>query len=77
MISRKYEKIEKYLELYGIEHRGLDDDGLVVTCEAWACCIFDKGATDEEEGRFIEFISETLAMMFITQNNWKELWGEV
>lgn len=69
MIVRRYEKADKYLDLERFSQKSLDEDGLPIYDESWECTIYSKKDTPSS-GEFVEFASESMAMMFITQNNW-------
>ena len=71
MILQRYEKGVKFLDLERYQQRSMDEDGCVSTDECWECIIYENGANPDEH-QVVEFASEALARMFITQNCWKE-----
>jgi hypothetical protein len=71
IISKRYEKGQKFLDLVTYTQRSIDEDGLPVIDQCWECFIYENGS-DPDEHKFVEFGSEALALMFIKQNGWKE-----
>jgi hypothetical protein len=71
MITNRYEKGDKYLDLEKYTAVGMDEDGFRVEDECWECRIYSKKDTPSS-GDFIEFGNELMARMFIEQNEWKE-----
>lgn len=71
MITNRYEKGDKFLDLETYSVRYIDEDGTFITEECWECLIYPKKGVPSD-GQFVEFASETLARMFVVQNEWKE-----
>ena len=70
-IVTRYEKGMKFLDLIRYHMRSMDENGFYVTDECWECCIWENGS-DANEHTIVEFGSETLARMFIANNDWTE-----
>ena len=62
MLISTWRKDSKTLELHYIEFHHKDDDGHPYTDNIWECRISD--------GRAIQFLSESIANMYIMQNMW-------
>ncbi len=71
MIIARYEKGRKFLDLEKYHQKSMDEDGCVVTDECWECVIYENSGNPDEHD-IVEFGSEVLARMFISQNGWKE-----
>jgi hypothetical protein len=71
VITNRYEKGDKYLDLEKYTARFMDEDGVVTEDECWECVIYPKKGVPSE-GQFVEFATEILARMFVVQNEWKE-----
>ena len=71
MITKRYEKGMKFLDLETYTARGIDEDGVAVYDQCWECVIYENGANPDEH-TVVEFGNEVLAQMFIVQNGWTE-----
>jgi hypothetical protein len=71
MIVQRYEKGMKFLDLERYQQRSVDEDGRTHIDECWACAIYENDG-DMDKHAYVEFGSEVLARMFVTQNGWKE-----
>ena len=71
MIVSRYERGNKFLDLEQYHQKSVDEDGMMQTDECWECIIYENEA-DANEHTIVEFGNETLARMFIKQNDWKE-----
>ena len=70
-IVARYEKGMKFLDLTKSYHRGIDEDGTTYTEECWEVVIWEN-ERNLNEHKVIEFGSEMMARMFISNNDWKE-----
>ena len=72
MIVQRFEKGQKFLDLCKWTAKGIDEDGFAVYDECWEVIIYENEYTDYNEHQNIEFGSEVMARMFVSQNNWVE-----
>lgn len=71
MLASIFEKNGRIAELERFEYCSHGDDGDGQCDEYWSVCVIP--ADDPENFKEFTFLSEHLAMMFITENGYKEL----